>query len=107
MIGTLASGWKGLGASAVFCTTVYDCSRKSALGSQPIKCKPKTDHELMTRVFSCFRQFVWFYFDFFPLARYDIFLSYNHTRSNRAKREMVNFKYTRLIKKYVFVLSRL
>ena len=65
MIGTLASGWKGLGASAVFCTTVYDCSRKSALGSQPIKCKPKTDHELMTRVFSCFRQFVWFYLDFF------------------------------------------
>lgn len=50
---------------------------------------------------------MWFYFDFFPLARYDIFLSYNHTRSNRAKREMVNFKYTRLIKKDVFVLSRL
>lgn len=65
MIGTLASGWKGLGASAVFCTTVYDCSRKSALGSQPIKCKPKTDHELMNRVFSCFWQFVWFYLDFF------------------------------------------
>ena len=65
MIGTLASGWKGLGASAVFCTTVYDCSRKSALGSQPIKCKPKTDHELMTRVLSCFRQFLWFYLVFF------------------------------------------
>lgn len=96
MIGTLDSGWRGLGASAVFCTTVYDCSRKSALGFQPIKCKPKTAHDPRFLVLQAI-----------CVARYDIFLSYNHTRSNRAKREMVNFKFTRLIKKDVFVLSRL
>ena len=48
--------------------------------SQPIRCKSKTNHDLVARVFPRFRQFGYFYFEF-SLALKVVFLSYNYNWS--------------------------
>ena len=41
-----------------------DWSRNHAPLCQPIRYKTKTDHDFVAHIFPCFRQFVWFYFEF-------------------------------------------
>ena len=52
-------------------------SRKLAPLSQPIRCKTKTNHDLAARVFSRFRNFGCFYFEFkyFPFFRLAVVIS--------------------------------
>ena len=45
-------------------TSLCDWSTKLAPLSQPIRCKTKTNHDLVTCVFPRFRQFSWINFDF-------------------------------------------
>ena len=45
-------------------TPLYDWCKELAPLSQPIRCKPKANHDLDTRVFPRFGQFAWFYFEF-------------------------------------------
>ena len=47
--------------------------QKTRTTSPPIRCKTKTNHDLVAHVFPRFRQFCWFYFEF-SLALRDIFL---------------------------------
>ena len=58
-----------------FCfTSLCDWSRILAPLCQPIRCKTKSNHDLVARVFPRFEHFVCFYFDFL-LALIGIFLS--------------------------------
>ena len=45
-------------------TPLYDWCKELAPLSHPIRCKPKANHDLDTRVFLHFGQFAWFYFEF-------------------------------------------
>ena len=45
-------------------TPLYDWCKELAPLSQPIRCKPKANHDLDTPVFPRFGQFAWFYFEF-------------------------------------------
>ena len=48
----------------IYLTPLYDWCKELAPLSQPIRCKPKANHDLDTRVFPRFGQFAWFYFEF-------------------------------------------
>ena len=61
-----------------FCfTTLCDWSRKLAPPSQPIRCKTKTNRDLVTHVFPRLRLPVTCAFFEFPLAPCDIYLCYD------------------------------
>ena len=57
-----------------FCfTPLYDWFRKLALLPQPIRCKIKTNDDLVTRIFPRFTQFACFFFGSYWFSRYSLF----------------------------------
>ena len=54
-------------------------SRKLAPLFQPIRCKTKTNHELVTRVFPRLEQFGWFYFEFWLAVMITLVLDLRHS----------------------------